>query len=118
MANKTTKREYFDIIRDIVSDNPELVNFIDHEIELLDKKSSTPRKPTANQTENETFKALILEYLATVDAPVRLSVIQTNIPELAGLSNQRITHLMTALVNDNKVVKSYTKKVVHYTIAC
>ena len=37
MANKKTKREFFGEIREIVKENTELVAFIDHELELLDK---------------------------------------------------------------------------------
>ena len=37
---KLTKKEYFGVIRNLVIDNEELVAFIDHEIELLNKKSS------------------------------------------------------------------------------
>ena len=49
MANKKTKREFFGEIREIVKDNSELVAFIDHELELLDKKTSA--KSTKVNTE-------------------------------------------------------------------
>ena len=38
-----TKREMFAEIRNIVADNAEMVAFIDHEIELLERKSNSPR---------------------------------------------------------------------------
>ena len=38
-----TKREMFAEIRKIVADNAEMVAFIDHEVELLDKKKSGSR---------------------------------------------------------------------------
>ena len=51
MANKMTKRDYYNLMREHFSDMPEfenVVNFIDHEIELLDKKNATKSgKPTA-----------------------------------------------------------------------
>ena len=39
-TKKVTKREYFAQLREVVADNPELVAFIDHEVELLNKKNS------------------------------------------------------------------------------
>ena len=36
-----TKREMFAEIRNIVADNAEMVAFIDHEIELLERKSNS-----------------------------------------------------------------------------
>ena len=38
---KLTKRDYFSQLKEIVKDNVDLVNFIDHEIELLNKKASS-----------------------------------------------------------------------------
>ena len=44
-----TKREYFTELKGIVANDSELVAFIDHELELLDKKNSAPKNPTAKQ---------------------------------------------------------------------
>lgn len=111
-----TKKEMFTAIRAIVIDNEEMVAFIDHEIDLLSKKSASPKKPTKVQLENDGFKANILTYLATADEPKRIKDLQTEIPELAGLTNQRITHLLTDLVKADVVVKDYVKKVPFYSI--
>jgi len=106
-----TKREYFAQIRELVADNEELVAFIDHEVELLNRKSATPRKPTKAQQENAVFKANILEALEKVGKPVSIKELVAECPSLAGLTNQRITHLLTALIADDKVAKEYVKKV-------
>ena len=45
MATRTTKRDYFEMLRDRVSDDAELVAFIDHEIETL--CPSAPSSPSA-----------------------------------------------------------------------
>lgn len=37
-----TKKEMFTEIRKVVADNAEMVAFIDHEIELLNRKSDSP----------------------------------------------------------------------------
>lgn len=111
-----TKREMFGKIRELVISNKEMVKFIDHEIELLDKKNSGIRKPTKVQLENKEFKEKIVDYLVKVDAPKNISTIQSEIPELTSLTNQRITHLLTDLVNAEKLSKEYIKKVPYYTI--
>lgn len=112
-----TKREMFVAIRGLVSDNAEMVAFIDHEIELLNRKSSAERKPTKNQVENEGFKAEIVAHLATADSPLTIKEMQAEIPSIAGLSNQRITHMLTDLVKSETLVKTYIKKVPYYSVA-
>ena len=111
-----TKREMFVAIREIVADNEEMVAFIDHEIELLNKKSGTPRKPTATQQENETFKAGILVVLAEADAPVSIKELVERYPAIEGLSNQRITHMLTDLRKRGEVKRTYIKKVAHFSL--
>lgn len=110
-----TKREMFAAIREIVIDNAEMTAFIDHEIELLVKKSSAERKPTKVQIENESFKTAILDYLVGVGTAKCIKELQAEIPEISELSNQRVTHLMTALVNSGKVIKEYVKKTPFYS---
>jgi len=116
MANKT-KRDYFNELLTIVGENAELVDFINHEIELLDRKGATPRKPTANQLENADLKAQILMFLATTDEPMPIKAIQAGVPALVELSNQRISRLLNDMAKDGKVVKTYVKKVAHFDLA-
>jgi hypothetical protein len=111
-----TKKETFAVIRGIVADNAELVAFIDHEIELLEKKSSGSRKPTKVQVENEGFKVDILNALTEVDEPVNIKGLYEICPSIAELSNQRVTHLLTALRKDGKVTRSYVKKVAYFAL--
>lgn len=118
--SKMTKRDFFELIcNQYNGENPVAVReFCAHEIELLDnKRASAVRKPSKVQIENEGFKADILSYLATVSEPVTIKTIQANVPSVADFSTSKMSHLMTALVNDGKVVKEYVKKVVHYSIA-
>ena len=112
-----TKREMFTAIRTVVADNAEMAEFINHEIELLNRKSSAVRKPTKNQLENEGFKADIVDYLKDADAPKTIKELQTAIPSLADLTNQRITHLLTDLVKAETLTKNYVKKTPYYSVA-
>ena len=92
-----TKREMFAEIRKAVINNEEMVAFIDHEIELLERKSTTPKKPTKTQVENDAYKATIVGYLTMADAPKTIKEMQAEIPEIAGLTHPRITHMLTAV---------------------
>jgi len=112
-----TKKEMFSAIRAIVADNAEMVAFIDHEIELLERKSSAPKKPTKTQIENEGFKAEIVAYLTTVDAPKTIKEMQAEIPSISGLTNQRITHMLTDLFKAKTITKTYVKKTPYYSVA-
>jgi len=112
-----TKREMFTAIRAIVADNAEMVAFIDHEIELLDKKKTSAKKPTKTQIENEGFKADIIAYLTEADSPKTIKELQAEVDSLVGLTNQRITHLLTDLVKSETVTKEYVKKVPYFSIA-
>jgi len=112
----TTKREMFTAIRAIVADNEEMVAFIDHEIELLNRKSASPKKPTKTQIENEGYKADIIAYLTSADAPKTIKEMQADISSLAGLTNQRITHMLTDLHKDGKIMREYVKKVPYFAI--
>ena len=112
-----TKREMFAEIRNAVIDNAEMVAFIDHEIELLNRKSTSPKKPTKTQMENDAFKAVIVDYLAGADASKTIKELQAGIAELDGLTNQRITHMLTDLVKAGKLTKEYVKKTPYYSIA-
>ena len=112
-----TKREMFAEIRKAVIDNEEMVAFIDHEVELLDKKSKSSSKPTKTQIENDGFKATIIAYLSTADAPKNIKEMQAEIADIAGLTNQRVTHLLTDLVKAGTLAKDYVKKTPYYSIA-
>jgi DNA-binding HxlR family transcriptional regulator len=113
-----TKRENFEAIKNVLVQygTQEQVACIEHEIELLNRKSTTPKKPTATQVENENYKTVIINYLTEVDTPKTIKEMQTEVPEVAGLTNQRITHILTALVAKEVIEKEYVKKVPYYSI--
>ncbi len=117
MATKMTKKEMFAAIREMVIDNQAMVDFIDNEIELLNRKSSAKRKPTAKQLENEKFKAEIVKALTEGDTLMNTA----DICEACGftsdtMSNQRLTHLLTALRKEKKVRREYVKRKAYFTI--
>ncbi len=111
-----TKREYFNELKTIVSDNDALVAFIDHELELLDKKNSAPKAPTAKQVENEKIKDYILAHLVK---PMTISEMLKDF--LADypieLSNQRVSAIVKQLVEDNAVVRTVEKRKAYFSVA-
>jgi len=111
-----TKKEMFAEIRNVVIDNAEMVAFIDHEIELLDKKRTSARKPTKTQQENDAFKADIITALATADVPVTIKELCEICPNIAGLTNQRITHMLTDLRKGGQVARTYVKKIAYFAL--
>lgn len=111
-----TKREKFELLKGIVADNVELVEFIDHEIELLDRKKSGSKKPTKTQIENDGFKADIVTALAETDKPVTIKELCVICPSIAELTNQRITHLLTDLRKNGTVAREYVKKVPYFAL--
>ena len=112
---KVTKRMRFEQIKSLVSDNEELVAFIDHEIELLDKKNSRSGKPTKTQVENEAIKNTIFNTLQATNKPMTVTQLLAT-EELNGLSNQKVSALLTQLRESNKVVRTVEKKVAYYSI--
>ena len=69
MANvqKITKAQKFAMLKAIpqVAENAMLVEFIEHEMELLAKKNSSEKKPTAQQTANIGIGEAILAYISS-----------------------------------------------------
>jgi HSP90 family molecular chaperone len=109
MANKITKVQMFEMIKAEVADNKDMVEFINHEIELLNKKSAN-KKPTKIQEQNEVLKDKIVEVLGNYSNGVTASEVLASDSVFTGLSNQKISALLKALVEEGKVAKTVDKK--------
>ena len=115
MANKITKKEMFTMIKAQVKDNAEMVAFIDHEIELLDKKASN-KKATKTQEANIGIKSTILAVLEGGKS-MTVTEMQGASAELGELSNQKVSALVRQLVDAGEVVKTIDKKVSRFSLA-
>lgn len=117
---KPTKRDRFNALLAIpaVSKDVELVEFINHEIELLDKKNTAERKPTAKQVENAGFKADILAWMEP-DTKYLSADVAKGVPSIiaAGISPNRVTAMLTQLVNDGAVIRTEDKRKSYYSLA-
>ena len=118
MANvkKMTKRDYFNQLLTMVKGNTELENFINRELELLAKKNSADRKPTAVQIANEGIKEVICETLAVHNDKMTISEMQKANAELGELSNQRIAALVRQLKEDGKVERIEEKRKAYFKL--
>ena len=115
MATKMTKRDYFTQIKSHLTDEAEIA-FIDHELELLAKKNSSEKKPTAQQTANEGIKTAILDNMAE-NTLYTISELMKIVPECENLTNQRVSALVRQLVADGLVVRTEDKRKAYFTKA-
>ena len=117
-SKKPTKRDNFSALLNLaeVQANPKLVEFINHEMELLDKKNSAEKKPTAQQTANEAIKNAILDNMAE-GAKYTITDLIKNVPECADLTNQRVSALVRQLVEDKVVVRTEDKRKAYFSLA-
>ena len=112
-TTKLTKAQKYAKLRAIpaVAENPVLVEFIAHEVELLSKKNSAEKKPTAQQTANAGIQSAILSAMSA--EPNRLFTITElikSVPECADLTNQRVSALVRQLVDAGKVERTEEKR--------
>ena len=118
MEKKMTKRQMFEALKANYNLTNEEIAFIDHEIELLDKKAGKvgEKKLTPEQEKNEALKAVILEAL---DGGVQMTISQMikEIPELNDLSNQKVSSLVRQLRTDLAVNRVEVKGVAYFTKA-
>ena len=120
MANvkKLTKKDKFNALLSLaeVKANPSLVEFINHEIELLDKKNSAEKKPTAQQTANDSIKSAILGNMVEGKKYTITDLIKS-VPECADLTNQRVSALIRQLVEKGEVVRTEDKRKAYFSLA-
>ena len=111
-----TKREMFNFIATVNADNAEIVEFCNHEIELLSKKSSKSGA-TRTQKENVEIKAKLLKALAKVGSPVTITEFQATSEVASQYSNQKISALFRQLWESGEVVKVVEKKKSYFSVA-
>ena len=115
MEKKITKKEMFAKIKEAVADNAEMVAFIDHEIELLNKNNSAEGKPTTNQLDNVKIKKLIRENIGanryTITEMIKTLLKDT---EWAEITCSRLTAICTQMVEEGDLVREVDKRKAYY----
>lgn len=122
MSNiKVTKAENYQALLNLaeVAAHPELVEFINHELALLAKKS-TNRKPSKSQVTSNTLRDIVLEVLYSADSAITIAEIQEADSRLKvfngeNISNQRIAAILTRLIGEGIVFKQTIKRRNYYS---
>ena len=115
---KLTKKEKFEMLKAIpaVQENGMLIEFINHEIELLAKKSAGgEKKMTATQKVNEGVKTTILESME----PGKLYSISDMIKQFdccVDMSNQRVNALVRQMMPE-KIDRILVKRRAYFALA-
>ena len=116
MEKKITKRENYASLRAIAENlgREDLVAFIDHEVELLNKRAAHPTL-TKTQKENLELVEVVFNALSEINAPVTVSDFLTQ----SGLemSNQKASALFKKLVDSERVVKVTEKGKSYFSVA-
>ena len=115
MEKKMTKKEMFALIMGEVAHNEEMVAFLKHEIELLEKKRGSANSKRAEEIKPE-FD-LILSVLGQCTQPMRVDDLRKMNSELGLLSNQKVSARLRVLEEQGKVVKTIEKKVSYFSLA-
>ena len=118
---KMTKKEYFAKIKELLANESDIVEFCDHELELLAKKNAS-RGETATQKENAVISEQVLEILASVGVAKTITdlINDTEIGKITfgkdqkAMSNQKLSRLLNDLAKDNKVVRTVVKGVAYF----
>ena len=112
MEKRITKKENFGMLKEIAElmGRTDLVEFIDHEIELIEKKAGR-KVETATQKENAEIKTKIIDFLVkNAEKQFTITELQAEMPELADYSNQKVSALVNQLYKATQVDKIVDKK--------
>ena len=126
---KMTKADRFTALAKFLSDNPdmkfptpkgditakEMGEFVAHELELLSKKNTADKKPTAQQTANEAVKTAIVNGMEVNRLYIITEMIK-EIPECADMTNQRVSALVRQLVDAGLVKRTEDKRKAYFSL--
>jgi len=110
-----TQKEYFTVIRTYVQEDPDLVAFVDKQIEKLSKKRTSVNSKAKAETDARAEK--VFNALSEMTEPVTLTELAklTSDEEVAGYSNQRMSALVRKL--GDRVHKEMVKGKAYFSIA-
>lgn len=119
-VKKLTKRDRFEALLKLseVQADPAMVEFINHEIDLLARKNVGDKKPTANQVANDGYKDIIFTELSA--NPGKLYTVTDlikNVDGLGDLTNQRVSALLRQMIDANKAEKIVDKRKSYFRMA-
>lgn len=94
----------------------EMAEFAKHELELLDRKNTADKKPTATQLANEGIKSDIKAFLdAHKGEKYTVSALMKSVPAIADASNQKVSSLVRQMVIDGLAERIEDKRKAYFT---
>lgn len=119
MEKKMTKKEMFGRLIEIVEganieDTDAVVEFLNHEIELVSKKRSGQTK---TQKENEKLVEVVFDAIANAGHPVTVTELFKAVESDEIKSAQKVSALVKKLVDAGRVTRIEDKKKAFFTIA-
>jgi len=116
MEKKITKRENYASLRTIAENlgREDLVAFIDHEVELLNKRAA---HPTLTKTQKENLELVEVVFNALVDLARPVTVTEFLEASSIEMSNQKASALLKKLVDSERVVKVTEKGKSYFSVA-
>ena len=117
-TKKLTKRDHFTTLLTLseVQADPALVDFINHELELLAKKNSAEKKQTPVQIANDGIKDAIYEGMAE-NRLYSVTELIKEIPACADLTNQRVSALLRQMMPE-RVERVEEKRKAYFRKVC
>ena len=123
MEKRLTKKDYFEMIKGVCADRTDIVEFCNHEIELLNRKNSK-NGATKTQKENEIVAEILIKELAKINKPVTITDLMTTSEIVKNytlengnkLTNQKISAIFKQLVENKKITKVTDKKKSYFSI--
>ena len=123
MEKRLTKKDYFEMIKGVCADRTDIVDFCNHEIELLSRKNSKSGA-TKTQKENEIVANMLVEELAKIGKPITITDLMNTSETVKNytlengnnLSNQKISAIFKQLVENQRIVKVVDKKKSYFSI--
>lgn len=124
MEKKRVKRDYFEMIKVICKDNEDIVNFCDHEIELLNRKNAKGGA-TKTQVENAKVAEMLVNELVKLGKAVTITDLMNKSDTVKNyrlengnpLSNQKISAILKQQVEAKKVIRATDKKKSFFSVA-
>ena len=116
---RMTKAQKFQMLADLpaVKADPMLSEFIAHEMELLAKKNTADKKPTAQQEANAVIKQNVLTVLADGEKRT-VSELLKMVPDLPDtMTNQRMSALVRQMVDAGEVIRTEDKRKAYFSKA-
>ena len=120
MEKKMTKKEMFALIATLNASNQAIVDFCNHEIELLDNKKSNGNKKANEKVAKET--EIVYNALVSVGRAVSASelIAETDLTALENesgvVSTQKVSAMLKKLVESGKVEKFTDKKKTYFKV--